>query len=358
MSMPAAQQPDIPRSPATLLAEAAGRLSERLRTLPASGTIAPETAVDETATLLSCVLAILDGAEVQSAATPLCRPALHTQLAHALRREVLALTSERDDPAPTLAVVRALEQTIEAVSGEDAEDLRTRLGNPDAFELLIEVAHDLRSPLTSILFLSETLRVGHSGAVNDVQRSQLGLMYSAALGLVSVSSDIVDLARGSRGLIDGEPEPYSVAEMFRGVEEMVRPMAEEKRIELRVVVSEHEQAHGHPVALGRVILNLTTNALKFTDEGFVEIGVQRRTRTQLEFYVRDTGRGISEDRQKELFQPFKKRIARDGHFFSGSGVGLSIARRLVRSMGSELHLETAPGWGTRFSFLLDTAPLH
>jgi signal transduction histidine kinase len=110
--------------------------------------------------------------------------------------------------------------------------------------------------------------------------------------------------------------------------------------------------------LGRVLLNLTTNALKFTDEGYVEIGVQHRSRSLLEFYVRDTGRGISAERQSELFQPFKKRPSREGHFFSGSGVGLSIARRLVRSMGSDLVLETAPGWGTRFSFVIDVPQLH
>jgi len=84
----------------------------------------------------------------------------------------------------------------------------------------------------------------------------------------------------------------------------------------------------------------------------------RLGRIGLEFYVQDTGRGIPDERRSELFQSFKRRSseARDGHFFSGSGVGLSIARRLVRAMGSELHFESSDETGTRFSFTVASSP--
>jgi signal transduction histidine kinase len=186
----------------------------------------------------------------------------------------------------------------------------------------------------------------------------LGLIYSAALGLASVASDIVDLARNGKGLVESEPEAYSLGEVFRGVVDLVGPMADEKRVELRVKVPDLDQAYGHPTALGRILLNLTTNALKFTDQGYVEIGVTRKSRNELEFYVRDTGRGISVEQQRELFQPFKKRSERNGHYFSGSGVGLTIANRLARSLGSELLLDTAPDWGTRFSFVVEAPPVQ
>jgi signal transduction histidine kinase len=189
--------------------------------------------------------------------------------------------------------------------------------------------------------------------VNPQQRSQLGLIYGAALGLASLASDVVDLAREGQGLLGHEPEPFSLTEIINGVEDLVRPMAEEKRIDLRSVVPEYDRSVGHPIALRRILLNLTTNALRFTDHGFVEFGASRPSSMRLEFYVRDTGRGISEERQRELFLPFKRRAYSSGHFFSGSGVGLSMARRLVHLMGSELALETAPDWGTRFSFILD-----
>jgi signal transduction histidine kinase len=279
-------------------------------------------------------------------------PTYDARVIRALRGAVLALELPATAAPPALAVVRALETLLERVLGDDLTSLAGRLAQPDALQLLVEVAHDLRSPLTSILFLSETLRTGHSGEVNEQQRSQLGLIYSAALGLASLASNVIDLAREGRGLIESEPELYSFSEMVRGVQEMVQPMADEKGVELRVAVPEYDKAHGHPIALGRVILNLTTNALKFTDEGWVEIGVKRHSASRVEFYVLDTGRGISEERQDELFNPFKKRLYSTGHFFSGSGVGLSIARRIVRGMGSELEIDTGD-WGTSFSFTLD-----
>jgi signal transduction histidine kinase len=129
---------------------------------------------------------------------------------------------------------------------------------------------------------------------------------------------------------------------------------EEKHIELRVVVPDRWQAYGHPHALSRVLLNLTTNALKFTDEGSVEIGVRPLPHGRLEYYVQDTGRGISAEQQRDLFHPFKRRTGpgHEGHYFSGSGIGLSIARRLIRAMGSDLSLDSAVGKGTRFSFVL------
>jgi signal transduction histidine kinase len=286
----------------------------------------------------------------------------------ALGRELI---ESRPDPmvAPALLdAVRtwsALRDALSNASGSDAgllederEDLRARMQGSDAFDLLVEIAHDFRSPLTSILFLAETIRDGHSGEVSDLQRSQLGLVYSAAFGLAAAASDVVDLARRGRGLVDEEPEPYALPEVFRDVERLVSPIAEEKGLALRIVVPPHGRARGHPHALSRVLLNLTTNALKFTDSGAVEIGVRRMPHGRIEFYVQDTGRGIPEARQKDLFHPFKKRLgeSQEGHFFSGSGVGLTIARRLVRAMGSELRFKTSDEEGTRFFFQLPANP--
>lgn len=241
-----------------------------------------------------------------------------------------------------------------ASTDAEAESLEAQMRGSDAFELLVEVVHDFRSPLTSILFLAEALRDGHSGPVNETQRSQLGLIYSAAFELTSVASDVLDLARRKRNLTDDEAEPFSLAELFSTVERMVRPIVEEKGLELKIVVPDRGQAHGHVHALSRVLLNLTTNALKFTDEGSVEVGVRTVPHGLLEFHVRDTGRGIPPEQQEEIFKPFRPRGggSKGGRYFSGSGVGLSIARRLLRSMGSELELDFSDETGTRFSFVL------
>jgi signal transduction histidine kinase len=237
-------------------------------------------------------------------------------------------------------------------------DLRTELHGPDAFELLVEVAHDFRSPLTSILFLAQALRDGHGGPVNDVQRSQLGLIYSAAFGLAAIASDVMDLAREQKDLIDADAEPFAVAEVFANVERMVRPLVEEKGLELRISVPERAQARGHPHALSRVLLNLATNALKFTDQGGVEMGVRSVPHRSLEYYVKDTGRGMSPEQQTALFQAFRPRGSdgRQGRYFSSSGIGLSIARRLLLAMGSDLELRSSDQRGSHFSFVLPLAP--
>ena len=166
----------------------------------------------------------------------------------------------------------------------------------------------------------------------------------------------VDLARRETDLIGDKPRPFALAEVFQSVERMVRPIVEEKGLELRVVVPERWQAVGHPQALGRVLLNLTTNALKFTDEGTVELGVRPLPHGRLEYYVQDTGRGITPENQRNLFRSFRRRSGRagEGHYFSGSGVGLSIAQRLLRAMGSDLSLDSSDERGTRFSFVISS----
>lgn len=141
---------------------------------------------------------------------------------------------------------------------------------------------------------------------------------------------------------------------------MVEPMVVVKGIELRLAPPLHERVTGHRMALFRVLLNLTTNAIKFTEEGFVEVAARTMDRDLVEFSVRDTGRAIDEEARETLFEPFKKARDRRGYFFSGSGLGLSIARRYLRSLGSELYFETRPGWGTRFHFevKLESAGQH
>jgi len=238
----------------------------------------------------------------------------------------------------------------------DSPDFLDTLTGAESLELLVEVAHDLRSPLTSILFLAETLRRGQSGEINEVQHRQLGIIYSAALGLISVVSDLIEFAHGGERLTGQEPTPFSITELFESVRDMVQPMAEEKGLVIRLLPPDHDRRLGHPVALSRVLLNLTTNALKFTDQGFVEIVGREGPDDRVEFSVRDTGNGIDPDVLDTLYTPFKRASGGRGLSLSGSGLGLTICRRLVSAMGGELQLETRAGWGTRFYFEL-TLPL-
>jgi signal transduction histidine kinase len=260
------------------------------------------------------------------------------------------------DPAQLLRILHAIEVVGQHLEADWSQHFTDRLSAPDGLELVVEVAHDLRSPLTSILFLAETLQRGRSGPVNPVQERQLGLIYSAAFGLSSVASDVIELARGGDRLVDLDPIPFSVTDILESVRDIVQPIAEEKNLAVRVTSPEADFRIGHPVALSRVLLNLTTNALKFTAEGAVEVTAIARNPRCIEFSVRDTGRGIPPQSMATLFEPFRRRQKPGEYAFSGSGLGLSICRKLVEAMGSVMQVETAPGYGTRFYFVLDLPP--
>jgi signal transduction histidine kinase len=257
------------------------------------------------------------------------------------------------DPTQLLHILDAIERVGLHLEADWAQHFTDRLSSPDGLELVVEVAHDLRSPLTSILFLAETLQRGRSGPVNPVQERQLGLIYSAAFGLSSVASDVIELARGGDRLVDLDPIPFSVTDILESVRDIVQPIAEEKNLTVRLTLPEADFRVGHPVALSRVLLNLTTNALKFTGEGFVELTAIQRGDRSIEFSVRDTGRGIPPQSMASLFEPFRRRQKPGEYAFSGSGLGLSICRKLVEAMGSVMQVETSSGYGTRFYFVLD-----
>jgi signal transduction histidine kinase len=239
----------------------------------------------------------------------------------------------------------------------DPGDTAAALSGPNGLELVVEMAHDLRSPLTAIMFLTETIQDERHGPVSDRQRHALGLIYSAALGLCTAASDVLELARGGSRLTDREAAPFSVSEMFGCVRGMILPLAEEKGLAVDLVHPVPERRLGHSRALSRVILNLATNAAKFTDSGRVEIAARPLTPTVLEFSVRDTGRGLDPEELATVCQPFRKLPAEAQQHFCSAGLGLAICHKLVRAMGGELQVETS-GAGTRFFFALELPPVR
>jgi signal transduction histidine kinase len=249
----------------------------------------------------------------------------------------------------------AMERTREAIQNPAAHALVTQLGGTAGLELLAEVAHDMHSPLASILVLADTLQREGSGPLTEVQRRQVGLIAMAAMGLSSVGSDIIDLTR-SHLLLEPQPIQFSVMSVLESVRDIVRPVAEVKRLAIRLHPPAVDERKGHPVALRRVLLNLTTNALKFTETGFVEISTRETRPGRMEFSVRDSGRGIDPAMMPTLFDSVRdapRGDHRGGKLFSTTGLGLAICRKLAEGMGSRLQVETQLGRGTRFFFELE-----
>lgn len=305
---------------------------------------------------VSDVVRAMDAGEMPGHPVEGARRALRRRLLLPLQDAAQRAWLRADPPPPAEEMIRGL-RVLDALreDGHAGWEQGAVLGvtAPEGFELIVEVAHDLRSPLTSILFLSETLRRGQSGEVSELQRRQLGLIYSAALGLVGLASDLMELAQGGDRLVEATPAPLSVTEVFSSVCDIVRPLAEEKHVALRVLPPPADRRVGHSAALSRVLLNLVSNALRYAEDGFVEITARPHGMDRVEFSVRDSGPGISPEAREVLFEPFRRRGGGDRYGFSGAGLGLAISRRLVWAMGAELEYETAPEWGTRFFFELE-----
>jgi signal transduction histidine kinase len=252
-----------------------------------------------------------------------------------------------------LDVIKAMERVQHAVDEDAAHRFASRLSGQDAQQLVVEMAHDMRSPLGSILILAERLRYGSAGSLTPIQARQLGLVYSAAFGLSALAGDVIELARGGTTLMDQPPMPFLVSDVLQSIMDILRPMAEEKKLIVRCVGPEADLRVGYQAALNRVLLNLATNAIKFTTTGSVDVACRHLDRSRLEFSVKDTGRGIPPHVMSHLFEAFRQRQITGDYAFSSAGLGLSICKKLIAAMGGELGVETELEKGTRFHFVLD-----
>lgn len=281
-------------------------------------------------------------------------PATRRLLNETLRRfvAVLRCCEEAPNAQDVLRALNAIERLETAIERDLSQAFRERLAGPGGLELLIEVAHDLRSPLTSILYLAESLGSAQSGRVDPWQERQLALIYSSAFELNSLANDLMDLARGGDELMERAPVDFSIAAVLRSVRDIAAPVAEERGLELQLELPRNERRIGHPAALGRVMLNLVTNALRCTTHGFVRLEARDRADTIVEFAVTDTGPGIPDHVMAAFFEPFHSKTAGTGRGFSSSGLGLAICRRLVSRMGGALQVRSRPREGSCFFFEL------
>ena len=228
----------------------------------------------------------------------------------------------------------------------DHDDADRALRGTRALDLVVELAHDLRSPVAAILALTELIEGGvDAKPLSAGQRRQVGLIRSAALSLTTTASDVMALARRGGGLVDPQPMKFSIDAVLRDVQAMLSPIAEQRGLDLVIRTSGRTERVGHPRAVGRLILNLATNALRYTREGRVEVSVNAGDGNRVEFSVLDTGPGLPPE--GTISQPSHDRA------FSTSGLGLMICRRVLKELDSELKSESKRGVGTKFWFVLD-----
>jgi signal transduction histidine kinase len=198
------------------------------------------------------------------------------------------------------------------------------------------------------------------GELEATTRDCLHRVRSAALGLLAIVNDVLDLSKIEAGKMGLEVSPFELHSTLDEVVALLTPSAAAKRLRLDCHVDPAVPAvvSGDPVRLRQVLTNLLGNAIKFTDHGEVEVAarVVRETpaHAEIRFAIRDTGVGIPPDRQAAVFESFTQADGGTTRKYGGTGLGLTISRQLVELMGGELRLESAVGRGTTFRF---TVPL-
>jgi signal transduction histidine kinase len=265
----------------------------------------------------------------------------------------LSVTSDLNANEVVRTLMR-LDEAEEAWRRTDRGKFISRLTGADCADAVVAIAHDIRSPLCSILLLVDALRHSERAAANPIRERQLGLIYGAAFGLSTTVSNLIGAARGE-GLVQGKPMPFSVSETMHSVSAIVQPMCEEKGIPLGMEFPENDARVGHASAIQQSLVNLASNALRYTDAGWVNMGCSEVSGERVEFWVEDTGPGIPDEVLERLcygFPPEGVKLR-----FSSAGLGLAIVRTLVEAMGSSLQVDSGSE-GTRFSFVLNLPVLQ
>ena len=224
---------------------------------------------------------------------------------------------------------------------------------------LAAMSHELRTPLNAVLGFSNLLQVTDDPKVMDAHLHALNV---AAHQLMSVINNVLDFSRIEASALKLERARFSLGDCITGAMDMVAGTAEEKNLCLMFVAHDagNDQVLGDATRVRQIALNLISNAVKFTDQGAVRasLGIFRAgERTDVVFGVADTGIGMSPRTLERLFEPFRQGDESTVRRFAGSGLGLSICRRLVEMMDGTIEVESTPDVGTRFlvRFSLDAA---
>jgi signal transduction histidine kinase len=288
------------------------------------------------------------------------------------------------DEAQQLAAEKARLGTEMAASREELERLRSELASASSAMAASEeeldntreraleagrtkslfvanMSHELRTPLNGILGLTRNLL---DSSLSPQQRNEVELIQAAGEDLVRIVNDVLDLSKLDAGKFALERVPFDLTEVLEGAFSLLYPQAERKRLTYGISYSHRMPRRfiGDPFRLRQVTLNLISNAIKFTQSGAVHLHAEPGELVAGALWIRlqveDTGIGIAPDKVQRIFNEFEQADLSTTRKFGGTGLGLSLSRRIVDLMGGEIEVETQPGRGSRFTLHLPLVPVQ
>nr|WP_281378676.1 PAS-domain containing protein [Azospirillum oleiclasticum] len=221
---------------------------------------------------------------------------------------------------------------------------------------LATMSHEIRTPMNGVLGMLEVL---DRTPLDTEQRDVLRVVRESASGLLTILDDILDFSKIEAGRLEIEPVAVNLRDLVEGVAELLGARAREKGLDLvcRLDLEGRERRSVDPVRLRQILINLVGNAVKFTEAGHVAVAVTKGEQAgTVRILVADTGPGLDADQRARLFQPFTQVDPSTTRRYGGSGLGLSICRRLVELMGGTIAVDSAPGAGAAFRVELPMPP--
>ncbi|MCD0278993.1 response regulator [Xanthomonas melonis] len=284
-----------------------------------------------------------------------------TYVSHDGRRlpVLLTLSTLRDDNDQVIGylgvAVDLTEQKLHEKQLRLAMDA-AKSANQSKSDFLANMSHEIRTPMNAILgmlYLLQRSELG--GAAQDM----VAKIDRSARNLLEIINDILDFSKIEAGRIDLERAPFDLNQLFDNIADLMRSSLSAKPVEMIVepLPRDSRWLLGDALRINQVLVNLVGNAIKFTEQGEVVLSVRRfpsgdPNRVKLLFSVRDSGIGISKEKQSLIFSPFLQADTSTSRRYGGSGLGLTISRRLIELMGGELEVESVPGRGSEFYFVV------
>lgn len=254
------------------------------------------------------------------------------------------------------AFVNALEKAIERAHIEKELEIARHdadIANLAKSRFLANMSHEIRTPMNAVIAYSELL--SHF-ELTEKQYDYIGKIMISSQVLLSIINDILDLNKMEAGMIEMESIPFRVDVILDNATSQVKIKSDNKGLQLKTNIDSGVTTglNGDPLRLQQILTNLIDNAVKFTNEGCVEINVKSIAidykHTELLFSVSDTGIGIRRERINDIFKPFSQTDAEISRKYGGTGLGLTICKNIVNLFGGEIWVESEPGKGTTFFF--------